>query len=239
MDWSIGQKVGVFNGSVFIIGLISFVGEDQKVDVIYNDDSEESNISNDRIRALFDFEMNHFCDNRSANTIKEDGNKLFTKKDYIAAERQYKKALESILKPISIGSSCIIIPQEPSGVFRTGIISDVSGGKLFEVLFDEIYVDSAGLKNGSFTSEEPEVCEERLVSIADKSDDCNLQRILYGNLAKCCVQLKKKGWAVRYATLSIELLKVLIRNKKNSIINNNLDETESPLRYTYFLQILF
>jgi hypothetical protein len=143
----------------------------------------------------------------SAAEGKDHGNALFSSRDYHAARMYYLQALQLLEKPsIAVGSLVVLAPEAIAStsssaaakLFRYGMISDITDSAV-EIVFDG---------DGSEGEDEEEATVTdmaRILPLHKSVDQRNLERSLYGNLAKCCVQLKMYGYACRYASIAVEI----------------------------------
>lgn len=201
-------------GQIARLAMISGM-ENSTYDIIYEGDNgeEEEKVAPDRISMPLPFEEAGLTVILSSMEGKECGNALFAKRDYQAARRYYLHALKLIEKPqLTVGTLVILAPDthpsssSPSSVkrFRCGMVSDISDSGV-EVVFDEEDDDDQGNEEGG--GEVLITDTKRLLPLQGSIEGRTLERSLYGNLAKCCIQLKIHGYACRYVSIAIEVQK--------------------------------
>jgi hypothetical protein len=228
--FSVGSTVRVLDpqGQIARLAIISGT-EDSKFDVIYEeDDAEEEGVPVERISMPLSFEKAGLAVIIHSMEGKDCGNALFAKKDYQAARRYYLHALKLIEKPeLTVGTLVVVAPetQPPSSSspsmkrFQCGMISDISDSGV-EVVFDEGDEDCQGTEE--FGGELLVSDTTRLLPLQGSIEGRTLERSLYSNLAKCCVQLKMHGYACRYVSIAIEVHKSCKDGTEQVQYNKNL-----------------
>ena len=185
-------------------------------DVIYDNNLygvvEEENVMQDRIKPREDFEQDEYLEsvltlNISCGTTetplqgKERGNKLYQLKDYDAAKERYSSALKLLVPGSpSIGSRVLVLNS--TGEFVAGTCSGCEDNENVSSTFDVIYdrEDAYGV------DEEDGIAFSRIIRLAS-SADIYLQSIIFMNLAKTSLKLHRNGWAIRYSSIGIGLMK--------------------------------
>lgn len=216
-SFKVGQKVRVNTDNSTRVAIISFVNEsDGTYDVIYDNNAEEAaNLSKTKVSRLESFEYDEMS--TDPPTLKEHGNVLFSKYDYISAHSYYTNSLSLLTKqsPIEIGSNIIIQRNKTSTDYSIGMISDIYGS-----LADILYDNTSDI-NGE--EEDLGVDISQVTVIVPKFEE--LQRSLYLNLCRCCMKQGLYGWAVTWSSRAIALSKHLIQQHIPSTDTNSLNNT--------------
>lgn len=119
-------------------GIISYHhNRTNSYDIIYDNHGEENEVLLSRIESIEDFEKYNSttATNIPASTLKEYGNVLFGKRDYVESEKYYLRGLESLVnssssatkRVYSVGSYVIVQDQSNALMnFRNAIVNDVN-----------------------------------------------------------------------------------------------------------------
>lgn len=185
--------------------LIAYNNDDNTFDIIYESNSyglvEEGEVVARRIAPLETFELSSGkSSDGDSNALqeKERGNQLFQVKDFDAAGEYYRRALSMTApsKP-SVGSRVMVL--NALGEYVTGTVCNADGGKTIDVIYDE--EDSRG------EDEEDGILLSRVIHLTGEEDLLHLQVVLFMNLAKVSLKLHRNGWAIRYSSASIGIIK--------------------------------
>ncbi len=192
---------------------VSFVNQDDTLDVIYQGEElkEECSVPLNRIRSLEGFEScgdidSATPDNKNTEALKNNGNVLFSLKDYHSAIDYYKKSLKTLYKQSGVENlttgSVVLVSMTGSISFECAMISDTNKSKgTFDIVFD----------NSSMDDEEG-ILRDRLIPISKSTSDKSLQRSLFMNMTKCNLKLNQTGWAIRHSSLAISLSRMLLND---------------------------
>ena len=231
MSYSIGSKVRVLherNGSRQS-GTVSLINDENTYDIIYdgNNNEEECGVSLSRLSPVESFELDDLeC--YTANQLKEFGNVLFRLKDYDAAVNYYRLSLSTLLRPFSFSVGSTVLVQKSPSSYVSGMIADVNDSSdtlLYEVVYDDEQLEDSIepesrllLLATTYPDNSSEPTSQTVVpsaaavvglsSSSEQSiDPIELQRSIYMNLIRCCLQkpVPTPGWACRYATFAVAI----------------------------------
>lgn len=219
---SVGQlvRVALIRGpgaeeGVMCRAIVACCNEDDTYDVIYNSNSyeqtEEGSVPRARVSALEDFEagaeygpaaaaVDSPVEEPTALELKERGNRLFQLKDYDAAREQYVCAQRSVAPqpPPTVGSRVVVLDK--LGEYLPGTVCNAEGNSVVDVIYD--------MEGADGTDEEDRVSLSRVILLAIDGAPQQLQGILFMNLAKVSLKLRRNGWAIRYAACAIGIMGV-------------------------------
>jgi tetratricopeptide (TPR) repeat protein len=206
--WSIGQVIRVEEKSnkFSAKAIVSFVHDDGTLDVIYQGEGlkEECAVQLGRVRALEDFEFpdSVVASTASAEQLKNNGNMLFSLKDYHSAIEIYRRSIIALYKQsgsehVSTGS-VVLVSKTGSINFECAMISDTNSNKTFEIVYDNSNID-----------DEEKIERNRLTPICISASEKSLHRSLYMNMAKCNLKINQTGWAIRHCSLAIAVSRIL------------------------------
>ena len=215
-------------------GTVSFINDEENInktyDIIYdarNGNVEECGVQPSRLSPFEDFELDTSPERRTANQLKEDGNALFRLKDYDAAMSYYQSSLCTLLRPFSFSVGSTVLVQRSPSVYVSGMICDVNDSdSLYEVVYDDEQQEDStepGSRLVSLATAYPDNSSVPITqTVAPSSssalssspieqpiDPIELQRSIYMNLTRCCLQkpVPTPGWACKYATLAVAITK--------------------------------
>ena len=169
---------------------------------------EESGVSIDRIRRLEIFEKDDGnSDPIDFNILKDQGNIIYSLKDFKAAEDYYKMALRIMLVPFNVSMAYLTIGQEvlvealQTLDYNAGMISGINEDCV-DVVFDD---------------DDDELCDCKVTSLIPlcKPVDRIIQRSVYMNMARCSLKRHRNGWATKYCSIAIAISKSLICDEEN------------------------
>jgi tetratricopeptide (TPR) repeat protein len=202
MSLEVGETVRVLNetGDFARKGMVSIIHEENfTVDVLYNDNEEELNVPLSRIRKLESFECGLNLQNISLAQLKEFGNVLFGLKDFHSATAFYEKAVnQTCQNELQIGSNVVVLDNH----IRTcteGMISGIMDGNNNALQYEIV------LSNDEDTLQS----RDALIQVPPDIETALLLRSIYLNLARCNLKLGLKGWAIRYASISLSIARIL------------------------------
>jgi tetratricopeptide (TPR) repeat protein len=217
----------------------------ERFDVIYdsvissslNQQEEESEIFPNRIQSLEYFEELSTDElfQFDAITLKEFGNQLFKLKDYQKAIEFYQLSLKVFHQhekkgvTLSIGTQVLVF-LEDIGDYQVGMISSLvepasssssssSGKKKSSTIKDD---DEEGIYYEISLSDENDeeidiiISEKHLLEVPHSYDDQLLHRSLYSNLSKSYLKRNYKGWTVKYASITLALVRAMISIAKDT-----------------------
>jgi hypothetical protein len=206
-SFRVGESVRVTSKDLLSsrISIIAINNEDNTFDL-----DDEDNVHIDRIDIkLEEFELKDNNFDYNPLQLKNQGNILFKKLDYIAAINRYQHSLNKLNKSLpllSIGSSVLIRGKEKENqtLFRSGIISDTDDSK-YEIMYDD---DDE--EYGVDISRINQVSPKNITFASDINNEIELgidiQRALYMNLSRCCLKRNQTGWSVHWSSLAIALI---------------------------------
>lgn len=239
------------------LALISLGNDDGTFDVIYNDGTEENNILSSRIRALEPFELEGRLDaEKGADELKEEGNTLFSLKDYSAALSWYTEATRrlavitsskesSSYKGFPIGQNVLVPRENGSADYKVGVISDVDGDRC-DVMYDTdnrgdllaiAWRDSYGQRQEDYCEDQDEEEEDiglpqaKLIPLTRDVQGRQLQRALYMNMARCAFKRGTHGWAIRYVSLMLGVARSIYAmiTESSAAAALSVDRTEAEI----------
>ena len=230
-SFKVGEKIRVNNENIARVAIISFVNErDSLYDVIYDNNAEEAaNLSENMISRLESFEYDVSTD---PLILKEHGNILFGKCDYISAHSYYTNSLSLLTKqsPIQIGSNIIIQRNKTLTDYSVGMISDINGSSV-DIMYDNTFDSGA-------EEEDLGIDVSQVTVTVPKFEE--LQRSLYLNLCRCSMKQGLYGWAVTWSSRAIALSTHLIQQHISTTDTNNnntsLNKLNKQLSDGYYLR---
>ena len=204
----VGQRVRVLDNSKSIsyLGIISLINTDDTYDIILSSKGnsgkdELTSVPQDLVSELQSFEIDDSHNGVDAEARKSQGNTLFSAKDYTAALEYYKRGIAALfptssndsLGEYSMGSN-VFVAYTDSLNLNTGMVSEVDlSARTADVMIESTDADH----------EELAVPFGRLLPLSSEPKAQLLQRSLYMNMARCCLKLEQKGWAIKYASIAL------------------------------------
>jgi tetratricopeptide (TPR) repeat protein len=214
---------------------------------------EESEIFPNRIQPLEYFEELTTDEllQLDATTLKEFGNQLFKLKDYRKAIEFYQLSLkmfhlnEKKGSTLSIGTQVLVFLEE-IGDYQVGMVSSVvepasstsssssssvQRRQINENEENDMTYYEISLFEDENDDEEMELIssEKNLLEVPYNYDDQLLHRSLYSNLSKSYLKRNYKGWTIKYASITLALVKAMIS------IANDTGKEERKSQLTQFL----
>jgi tetratricopeptide (TPR) repeat protein len=165
---------------------------------------EEVVTTEDRLAPLnaFETEPPLPLERQYAEAWKNNGNVLFTAKDFSAAMGYYKKALACLSDRgggLTFAMGQEVIVSYPNSInYKSGMVSDADcDARTADVMLESEEDDE---------DEEAEECGvsfDRMLPLAKEASKQLLQRSIYLNMARCALKLELKGWAIKYSSIAI------------------------------------
>ena len=196
---------------------ITLDNEDGTYDVIFDaGEIEECAVSTERIQACEHFEEASITSASKSTAAaeeeaipltlptplqyKEYGNILFsTCKDWDAAMVYYKKALSGVQDVRGVGWSSVgagvLVSSDGTVDIKPGIVSS-NEGDYVDLMYDD-------------DTEEEAVQVTKLLPLAEIRFR-SLQRACYLNMARCALKKCTFGWTIRYSSLALAILQVML-----------------------------
>jgi len=238
----IGSKVRVRN-----------INDDNKristIAIIYENNNtfdltDEDNVDIKRISKLEDFELENVIIFNALNE-KENGNKLFSLKDYNAAINRYKRSLILLdeMNKISIGCEVLVESIDDYQNYRSAIISDIINNNFYDLIYDESFDNNDNNDNDNnnknLQNEESNVSHLRIYNIAspllslstanNTDNTLNIQKAVLMNIAKCYFQTNKYGLAIKYISIYLAIINLIEHNNDNVIIEDEKKKKSDAL----------
>jgi tetratricopeptide (TPR) repeat protein len=238
--FSVGQDVRVLlgDGGSSRRGTIMVKNTDDSYEVLLTvgdgaAGEEEIVMTADRIAPLYSFETEPTLplEAQYAEVWKNNGNVLFTAKDYSAALGYYQKAL-SCLRDNSKGSKFamgdeVIISYQNSINYKSGMVSDAdSDARTADVM----------LEGDEDEEEECGVAFDRLLPLAKDATQQLLQRSIYLNMARCVLKQELKGWAIKYSSIAICITHAYISTARQQGVTSSKEEQSKLLADCYYFR---
>lgn len=206
----VGEKVRIKDKSSEVVrAIVACDNENGSYDVIRVTDGVELCVEVSQISHLMDFES---CPAVNANDARSNGNALFKINDFEAASCQYKASLQMLLAGSSISCGSSVAVKTPQGDYETGMVAGLEDNDSGEIIFD---------CHGDEELDDAIVPLKQCTLLCSTTQEADLQRALYMNLARCALKLKHPGQACNWASAAVAMMKSISSNDDNIDENDN------------------